>query len=191
MVASKPIARLAAPARCRYAGAMPRLLLLRHAKAERARPGVSDHERSLSERGRDDAAAVGSAMAARGERPDAVICSPSQRTRQTWDEVRPNLEGGPEPRFARELYEGGDYLAILRREGGNAQSLLLIGHNPTTHDTATLLAADLTTSDGALLKQRFPTAALAILDFDGGWADLRPGAARLAAFIRPRDGQGD
>ena len=170
---------------------MPRILLLRHAKAERARPGVSDHERNLSERGREDAAAAGAMIAKRGERPDRVLCSTSQRTRQTWDEVRPSLAETPEPRFARELYEAGDYLPILRGDGGAATSLLLIGHNPTMHETAMLLAGDLGTPDGAVLKQRFPTAALAILDFDGSWADLRSGAARLAAFIRPRDGQGD
>ena len=170
---------------------MPRLLLLRHAKAERARPGVSDHERPLSDRGRDDAATIGAAMAGRGERPDAVLCSTSQRTRQTWDALRPILQASPEPRFGRELYDAADYLPILRRDGGDAHALLVIGHNPTVHETALLLAGDLGGRDGGALKQRFPTAALAILDFDGSWSDLQPGGARLAAYIRPRESERD
>jgi phosphohistidine phosphatase len=33
----------------------------------------------------------------------------------------------------------------------------------------------------------FPTTGLAVLSFGGDWADLAPGAARLAAFVRPAD----
>ena len=43
--------------------AMRRLLLLRHAKAERSAPGASDHERALIERGRKDAVKIGAYMA--------------------------------------------------------------------------------------------------------------------------------
>ena len=170
---------------------MPRLLFLRHATAERTRPGAPDHERPLSEAGRADAAAIGEAMAERGERPDLVLCSTSQRTRQTWDILHSEVAEAPEPRFLRELYDAGDYLAIIRRNAGAAASLLLIGHNPTVHEAAMLLAESLHGADGAALKQRFPTAALAILDFDGSWADLQPGTARLTAFVRPQGGRGD
>jgi phosphohistidine phosphatase len=37
------------------------------------------------------------------------------------------------------------------------------------------------------VNKKFPTAALATLDFDGDWSSLRPHAARLTAFVRPKD----
>jgi phosphohistidine phosphatase len=166
---------------------MRRLLLLRHAKAERARPGETDHERVLAERGQKDSKAVAAVIAERGEHPDLVLCSTSVRTRQTFEPIRPALAGVPEERFLRALFEAGrDYIALLRQEAGTAQSLLLIGHNPAIHETAVRLAANLDTADGKELSARFPTAALAIFDLDGDWADIRPGSMRLAAFVTPR-----
>ena len=43
---------------------MRRLLLLRHAKAERSEPGTKDHSRVLIDRGRKDAAKIGTYMGA-------------------------------------------------------------------------------------------------------------------------------
>ena len=165
---------------------MPSLLLLRHAKAERARPGESDHERVLAERGRTEAAAVGRAMRERGERPDLVLCSTSVRTRETFELAGIALRGKPEVRFLKKLFDaGGDYFGVLKQEGGGAASVLVVGHNPAIQETALRLAESLASKDGARLKQNFPPAALAIFDFDGGWLDLAPGTARLAALITP------
>ena len=36
-------------------------------------------------------------------------------------------------------------------------------------------------------REKFPTAAVAVLDFKGEWADLTPGEARMADFAIPRD----
>jgi phosphohistidine phosphatase len=37
------------------------------------------------------------------------------------------------------------------------------------------------------LREKFPTAALARFKFDGPWAELGAGAARLSHFLRPKD----
>jgi len=172
---------------------LPRLLLLRHAKAERAGKATArDFDRVLSERGERDAEEMGGVIAERGGAVDLVLCSSSARTRQTWEGVRPALKNGAEPRFLRELYDGqARYADILREEGGNAGTVLVIGHNPSIQDTAVLLAADLASPEGRTLKAQFPTAALAVLEFDGDWTDLAPGGARLIAFIRPRESERD
>src|SRR5438552_1550600 len=68
----------------RKIGAMRRLMLFRHAKAERSLPGGRDHDRRLTARGRGDAPKLGAHMAAHGLRPDLVIVSTSARTRETW-----------------------------------------------------------------------------------------------------------
>jgi phosphohistidine phosphatase len=166
---------------------MPRLLLLRHAKAERSGKDSSrDHERSLTKRGRADSKEMGKMLAAQGEHPARILCSSSQRTRETWELVRPRLPGAPEPHFLREIYEADkDYLDILRRQGGGAASLLLVGHNPAIQETAIRLAADVAGADGRALKDAFPTAATAIFEFDGAWATLAPRTARLVAFLKP------
>jgi phosphohistidine phosphatase len=38
------------------------------------------------------------------------------------------------------------------------------------------------------LEEKFPTCALAILDFDiGRWRDVAPSSGKLVDFVRPRD----
>ncbi len=37
------------------------------------------------------------------------------------------------------------------------------------------------------MREKFPTAAIAVLTAAGTWHDLAPGQARLAAFVTPRD----
>lgn len=165
---------------------MPRLLLLRHATAERARPGASDHQRRLTKRGHREATSAGSLIAERGEEIDLVLSSDAARTRETWEGVEPRLNGTPEVRLLRSLYDAhGTYLPILHDEGGRAGVILLVGHNPTIHATATSLAPDLGGRDGAILAERFPKSALAVLDFDGEWTTLAPREMRLTAFLLP------
>ena len=165
---------------------MSRLYLLRHAKAEPAPPGGSDRDRPLSQRGRSDAAAVGAALVERGDRAELVLCSPSLRTRQTLDLLLPSIGPAPEVRFLPALYPGSDYLESLRMEGGDAESLLVIGHNPAVRQAA----LDLAGSPGATevhIGPGYPTSALAIFDICGSWHELRPAIARLVCFRVPRD----
>ncbi len=163
---------------------MPRLLLFRHAKAERTQPGSSDHERALTQSGRKQAAGMGAAIAENGP-VDLVLCSDARRAKETWDVASAAIGNAPEVRLLRSLYEADSYLPILRKEGGDAATILLVGHNPSMHETALSLTVDLATAEGAILAVRFPKGALAVLDFDGSWAALGPAQARLAAFIPP------
>jgi phosphohistidine phosphatase len=162
---------------------MPRLILLRHATAERAGPGQSDHDRALTKGGKKEAAAAGRILAKRGAAIDMVLSSDSKRTRETWKGVAAEIDSIPEVRFLRSMFEASDYLPTLKSEGRQSKSLLLIGHNPAMHGTAVELAASLAGRDGARLRMEFPKASMAIFDFDGEWRSLRPGQMQLEAFI--------
>jgi len=169
---------------------MPRLLLLRHAKSSWGDPGLPDSERPLSPRGRRNAAAIARAIEADGLMPEKVLCSPARRTRETLAALLPYLDGEGRVAIEPKLYDStpGDYLAAIARSGGEARSLMLIGHNPTIQATARWLAADGEPGLVAALAAKYPTGALAVIDLgQAGWAHLQPGAGHLAAFIRPRD----
>ncbi len=60
------------------------LVLLRHSKAVPPE-SMPDFERPLADRGRADARAAGRYLVAEGIEADLVLCSPSQRTRETWE----------------------------------------------------------------------------------------------------------
>jgi phosphohistidine phosphatase len=72
---------------------LKRIFLLRHGHAERDAP--RDELRNLTQRGRDEAAAVAGVIAAGGLRPSRVVSSPYVRARQTADIVSAALHCGP------------------------------------------------------------------------------------------------
>jgi len=160
------------------------LVILRHAKAERP-AGTADEDRPLTQRGHADAAAAGAWLAARGYRPDLVLCSSSKRTRQTWRGVAVALAGAPEPevRYEPELYHGGvaETLALVREIPATAETVLLVGHNPTVSMLSALLdrAAG---RDGDGLR----TCGIAVHRREGEWADFGPGAAPVTATSTAR-----
>jgi phosphohistidine phosphatase len=154
---------------------MPTLIVLRHAKAASA-PDTPDIDRPLAERGRRDAARAGKELRAANLLPGQVVCSTALRTRQTLERLA--LDAPVD--FESRVY-GGDaeeILDILREQGGDPQTLLLVGHNPSMHQLVLGLTG---TSD-----QGFPTSATAVIEFDGGWSDLWPGAGRLRSLWTPR-----
>src|SRR5690606_31180481 len=84
------------------------------------------------------------------------------------------------------LYET-DATGYLRRivEAPDAETLLVIGHNPSIQDLALLLAGSGDADAMARLSRGMVTAGLAVLAFDGKLSGARPGGGRLEAFIAP------
>ena len=69
---------------------------------------------------------------------------------------------------------------------------MVVGHNPGLEDLATKLAREpVRRKERArrdVLEEKFPTAALAVLDFDiQKWRDIVPGEGKLVDFVRPKD----
>jgi phosphohistidine phosphatase len=169
---------------------MVRLLLLRHAKA--LRDGATDAERPLAPEGRKAAASMGHAMKEAGYVPERILCSPSRRTRETLLGVLPELLTGlPENAqitLVPSLYNTGPeaYLAAVRTLGDRAAALLVIGHNPAIQELAGELVGTGSSDLRATLAAKFPTGALAVIDFAAGeWSAVEPGTGRLVDFIEP------
>ena len=148
--------------------------MLRHAKSDWPE-GVPDHDRPLAKRGRRDAPKVGRWLIRHGYLPDVVVCSTAQRTRETWDLVGANLNSAkPDVTFDPRAY------------GASAQTLLYLARElPERCRTALLIAHNPGVSE--FVGVSFPTAAVAVLEFDGAWPDLAAGQARLKAFVAPAD----
>lgn len=174
---------------------MKRLFLLRHAKTEEINKDTpADRERALTEGGRRAASLVGRAMDAKGYLPDRILSSPSSRTRQTLELAQSEFDKPIDRDFVEELYDArvSDLLDVLRGLDDNVRKPLVIGHNPGFHQLAVaLLSKDQEAgakSQVAAMKQKFPTCALAVFDFDiGRWSELALGSGKLIDFIRPKD----
>lgn len=169
---------------------MLRLMLLRHAKSSWNEPQIADRERPLAEAGREAAPLIGRYAMEHGLQPELILYSPARRTRETHELFAAAL-GRPVPAEAvEELYDFGDGRALLdvaRRRGGEARSLMLVGHNPALESLARMLSVRGDAETLGELQQKFPTAALAVIECTAeSWAELQPGSGELAAFITPR-----
>jgi phosphohistidine phosphatase len=162
-------------------------MLLRHAKS--ARPvGVADMDRPLAARGRDAAPRMGRYLAEEGLLPDLVVVSAARRTRETWELVEPHVDA-TEIRFDARIYEApaSRLLAVVRASPSSARSVLMIGHNPGFEDFAKLLVGHGDRYAFARLTQKYPTAGLAVIDFDReNWSEIAPRSGKLDRFVTPK-----
>lgn len=169
---------------------MRRLLIFRHAKAEKSFPGASDIDRVLAPEGRTDAAAMGVYMAKHGFRPDRALVSPSARTRQTWDALRPAFgTAAPPDDIVDHIYDAAASAlsSVVAAAPDGARTLMLIGHNPGLHELATLLLATGDIETRERLRENLPTSGLAVIDFAfEHWRDLHPHSGRLERFVSPK-----
>jgi phosphohistidine phosphatase len=166
------------------------LCLLRHAKSSWDDAALDDHERPLAERGARDAARIGTWMADAGLVPDLVLCSDAVRTRATLALVLSAL-ADVAPQIATEpgLYLAAAEAMTARLQAvEGARTVLMIGHNPGIHALALDLIGSGETKALAHLAMKYPTAALAVLRFEGAtaWRDIAAGRGRLVHFVTPK-----
>ena len=168
---------------------MRRLMLLRHAKSDWTAPGARDHERPLSTRGREAAPKMGAYMVRHALVPDLVIASTAARVVETISLLLPAFAKAPKVVTDKRIYESeaDALLGVIKETPRTAHNLLLVGHNPGLAELASLLMASGNVEARQRLIEKFPTAALAVIDFAlDDWAKLHPKAGRLDRFVVPR-----
>jgi phosphohistidine phosphatase len=168
---------------------LKRLILMRHAKA--AYPlGVADHERPLAQRGHADAPVAGRWMLEHEVVPDFIVCSSALRARQTCTWVCSELGAkAPTPKLEDRLYDASaaQMLAVINHLPETVRTLLLIGHLPGVQELGLRLASRDSDEEAYMhLAMNFPTAALAVFDYQHPWAELDGQDARAVAFEVPR-----
>lgn len=147
---------------------MDRLILMRHAKAEKRSSG-GDFERALTDGGRADAAIMAKVLANEGLVPDLAIVSAARRTQETWAAMAPLF---PKARLEsrRDLYNASPLAVLDAAEEAQGRTVLVIGHNPGIHELVIHLLVD-GGAGGAVIgkaSSRFPTATAAAFLIDAG-----------------------
>lgn len=145
---------------------MKTLLILRHAKSSWSNMRLSDHDRPLNDRGRRDAPRMGQLLLDEDLVPDLIITSSAERALTTAELVA--LECGFEAELlaTRDLYHAGpeEYLDVLREQGGLAQMVMVVGHNPGIEELVDVLTGE---------DERMVTAALAQVSLPiDAWSDM-------------------
>ena len=159
---------------------MRSLVMLRHGKSDwNADDGGDDRRRPLAARGQRAARLAGRFVAVSGQVPERVLVSPAVRAQQTLDLAIRAGRWECDVSICDGLYGGvDDVLDAVRRHGGDAEVLMIVGHEPAWSAAASRLA------NGAAL--RLPTASLLRLDFGADdWAAVR-GNGSVQWLVTPR-----
>jgi phosphohistidine phosphatase len=164
---------------------MKTLLVLRHAKSNWNDPALDDHERPLNERGRRDAPRIGELMREYRLIPDIVISSDAVRAQLTAEAVAKAAGYTGEVLLDEQLYiaSPAEILSRLRTVRENAETIMIVGHNPGLEELVELLTGE---------SLDLPTATLAqiALPIDR-WRDLTLSTrGTLLGHWRPADSGG-
>ena len=151
---------------------MKRLILVRHAKSAYP-PGVPDHDRPLSARGRRNAATIAHRLSpyVMTDSPVVAAVSTATRTQETWGIVNQALN--VDHWNDRSLYLADPPTLLEVASIMDADVGIIVGHNPGLEEFARFgrgwdEAADVVT--GRRLAEKFPTSAFAVLESpDEGW----------------------
>ena len=133
---------------------MKTLLILRHAKSSWKDSSLTDHDRPLNKRGKQDAPRMGKLLLQQGLTPDRIISSTAKRARKTATAVAKACQREDKVELTPEFYHAGpgSHLAVLQNVSDHDERVMVVGHNPGME----ALVAHLT---GRM--ETMPTAALA------------------------------
>ena len=157
------------------------LLIMRH--AESGWSGVSsDFERTLTERGGNDALRMGEWMRGEGLHPDYILASPAQRAKETVRAVCGALEIDEqqihwEPRIYEAEVEM--LLQLLQQLPQKASRILMVGHNPGLAEIVQLLTDS--------YAHRISPAIVVQLETPSADVVLDKGCASLQRLIAPSE----
>jgi len=167
---------------------MKKLLLLRHARAQHAEIGKTDHERSLAPEGEKAAKHLGRQLAKQRALPGFAIFSTAKRAAETFL----CLEKGAETEIPASgedwLYHATphDIMQHLKHLPEEADSVLIVGHNPALHTLAVELAGNQPLA--ASISSSFPPCTLTVFEFDAKhWHDVSKKNATFTFLIFPKE----
>lgn len=162
---------------------MKTLYILRHAKSSWDFEELSDHDRPLNKRGRQDAPLMGHELASRGAIPELIISSPAVRAISTATLVGKELKYDADDIVVDTRVYGADendLLEVVQQAPADVNSLMLVGHNEALSDFADMLSPKPVAS--------MPTAGVTALEFNcDSWQEISKDNAKLLFYDFPKN----
>ncbi len=158
------------------------LFLCRHAKSSWTEPGLSDKDRPLNARGKNDAPMMGRMLENREENPDLIISSPAERAFKTAKLISDELGYMHKDIIIdNRLYMAGigDFIEVLKECRNKDKIIMLFSHNYGITDFANYLS-------GSRIDN-IPTCGIVKIIFEfSNWEKIKKEKGKLEYFIYPK-----
>lgn len=141
------------------------IILMRHAKSSWEKPGVSDHDRPLNERGRSTAPFMALQLLEHDLLPTLILASTATRVRETLQLMRDAWTIDVSVQFEKSIYLASreTLLSHIRGLDDSSNRAMILGHNPGLSELATWLGQS---------YLELPTAAVVVFESDSvSWID--------------------
>lgn len=159
------------------------LILLRHAKSNRSDTTLKDFDRPLDSTGYPEAEQMGEMLRREFETVDLIVASPARRTRQTADVICRYLNYKPENiRWDSTIYlcTKEALISSIRKTDEKIKTVLFIGHNPATTETANTLQKK------EHIDEVKTCGAVAIRFSSMKWQEIGEGKGELIFYRKPK-----
>src|SRR5215471_6067136 len=164
---------------------MKTLWLLRHAKSVKNDGTLVDFDRSLNDRGKDDAKLIGDFLGDQKILPDLVLSSPAKRARRTTELVLNAADWNRKAEFDERIYDASLYklLNVVSEIDVSNDVVMLVGHNPGFEELLAALTGEIA---------RLPTCAVAAIELQiNDWAQAGVRAGKLKWLVTPKSLKSD
>ncbi len=158
---------------------MKKLLLIRHAKAEKE-TGAKDIDRPLKYIGIQDAAFMADRVKENDLVPQLIVSSPALRTKTT-AEIFADHFSLPDPTLNKAIYEASlkSWLQVINQLPENFDSIAVVGHNPGVSQILYYLTGE---------AREVHTCTVAAIEFDiEDWALVTNDSGKLIYYSSPKE----
>ncbi|WP_044201695.1 histidine phosphatase family protein [Flammeovirga sp. OC4] len=149
---------------------MKRLILMRHGKSSWKNPIISDFDRPLNSRGKNDIVKISEILFEKSIKPELIISSPAKRTKVTAEKVAETLS--KKLHFEKDFYEAfyDEILEIINDFDDHIQDIMLVIHNPAITDLRNHFLPD-------DYLENIPTSGVVAIEFENAnsWKNLGKG----------------
>ena len=160
---------------------MKTIYLIRHAKSSWKNIEISDFERPLNKRGKEDRKIMGQRLVSRNCNPQIFLSSSAKRTRETSIEISKAIGfKSSKIRFLDILYHAVHpvMLSEINKQNNKSDTLILVGHNPGISNLGYYLTG---------IPTSFPTCGIAKITFEtNNWEEISSETGFLEFFDYPK-----
>lgn len=162
---------------------MKTLYIMRHAKSSWKFEELSDHDRPLNKRGRNDAPLMGQELDANNVKLQLILSSPAVRALTTATLVARELNYDADDIAVDDRIYGAsaeELLEIAQEAPAEVDTMMMVGHNESISEFANMLSPKHIAS--------MPTAGVVALRFDcESWHDIKRDNAELLFYDTPKN----
>ena len=155
---------------------------MRHAKSSWKDEGLTDHERPLKKRGKNDAELMGKMLKSKKIVPNIILCSTAQRAKETAELLADKMKYKDKIVYSDRLYmaEPSDILNEITTFADTQKTIMVIGHNPGSEALVQILTGKV---------ESLPTASIAYVTAKiDNWKDVKDSdGLKLKNLWRPKD----